>query len=180
MVIIMSPTHSSSSSHTGTLPAGKGKGCSQGAKGLHSLKNRTLHRFHSRRGQMATNKQPTLQGAHFCYSTRLGGTPTPTTHAVRAAGVAGNDYPQPQRTGRSRGTQGALDHDPSQAERLHLSPRCHGPPSRSRGAGDRRRTSEGRPNWEQFFWRTFPRPPEGFLSTGRPDSFLHTQGRSRP
>lgn len=128
---------------------------------------------------MATSKQPILQGADFCYSERLGGTPTPMTYAVRAAGATGNGYQQPQRIGQFRGTQGALDHDLSQVERPRLSPRCHGPPSHSRGAGDRKRTSEGKPNWEQF-WKTSPLPPEGFPSTGRPDSFLHTQGRSRP
>lgn len=151
MVITISPTHSSSSSHTGTLPAGESKGRSQGQR-PHSLTNRTLNQFPSRRGQMATNKQPILQGANFCYSKkRLGGTLTPMTHAVRATGAAGNDYPQPQRTGQSRGTQGALDHDPSQVERPHPSPQCHGPLSHSRGAGDRRRTSEGRPSWAHFF-----------------------------
>lgn len=60
--------------------------------------------------------------------------PAPVTHAVRAAGAAGNDCPQPQRTAQFHETLGALDHDPSQAERPHLSPQCHEPPSRSRGA----------------------------------------------
>lgn len=105
--------------------------------------------------------------------------PIPMTHAVRVAGASGNDYPQPQRTGQFRGTQGALDHDPSQVERPHLSPQCHGPPSHSRGA-ENRRISEGKASWEHSFWKTCPLPLQGFPSTGWPDSFLHTQGRSRP
>lgn len=135
---------------------------------------------HSRRGKKLQTSSPFSRGQVF--ATAKGGVipPTPMTHAVRAAGAAGNDYPQPQRTGQFRGTQGALDHDPSQVERPHLSPQCHGPPSRSRGAGDKRKTSEEGLVGNILSRKHTPCPQKAFpLQTG-PDSFLHTQGRSQP
>lgn len=82
---------------------------------------------------MATNS-PFCRGQIFAAAEYWVVPPIPMTHSVRAAGASGNDYPQPQRTEQFRGTQGALDHDPSQVEKPHLSPQCHGPPSHSRGA----------------------------------------------
>lgn len=90
--------------------------------------------------------------------------PAPMTHVVTVAGAAGNDYPQPQRTGQFRGTQGALDRDPSRVERPHPSLQCHGPPSRSTGARDRT-TREGRLSGKHSFWKHVPYPP-GFPSIG--------------
>ena len=122
---------------------------------------------HSRRGQVTIDKHPILRGGKFLL--QLKGEwysyPTSRTHVVRAAGAAGNDYPQPQRTEQFRGTQGALDHDLSQAERPHLSPQCHGPPSHSTDAGDKRKASEGKTSWEDSFWKTHALPPD-FPSTG--------------
>lgn len=123
MVITISPTHSSNSSHTGALPAG-GKGRIQKAKEWHcSPENRTIQ------GGDSTYRQASYS-PRGKFAQLKGRVPHPTsgTHVVRAAGAAGNDYPQPQRTEQFRGTQGALDHDLSQAERPRdLSLQCHGP-----------------------------------------------------
>lgn len=163
MVITISPTHSSSSSHIGTLPARRG-GKESGQRSVTAQRAEPF-----KKGVVATDKHPIPQEASFRYSESWGGSPTaptPVTHVVRAAGVAGNGCQQPQKTEQFPGTQGALDHDPSQVERPHPSPRCHEPPSRSTGAGDRRKTSEGRPNWEHSFRKTRPLPPEDFPATG--------------
>lgn len=100
--------------------------------------------------------------------------PSPVTHVVRVAGAAGNDYPQPRRTGPFRGTQGAPDHGPSRVERPHPSLRCRGPPSRSTGAGDRR-TREGRLSGKHSSWKHVPRPQRFSLLEAGPHSSLHSR-----
>lgn len=130
---------------------------------------------------MAINKQPIVPGNKFLLQIKVGWhLPTPMTHVVRVADAAGNDYPQPQKRGQFHGTQGALDHDLSQVEKPHPSPQCHGIPSHSRGAGDRRKMSEGSPSWEHSFWKTCPPHPRK-LSLYRLGQIPSCpQGRRRP
>lgn len=142
-----------------------------GATQEHSLQGR-IREVGGQRGFTCQNTEPSadaIQGGDRClqmgspFSMRpifAKGWMEPAhrmTHVGRVAGAAGNDYPQPQRTGQFHGTQGALDRDPSRVERPHPSLRCHGPPSRSTGARDRR-TREGRLSGKHSFWKHVPCP----------------------
>lgn len=157
----ISPTQISSRSHTGTLPAGEDTRRSQWAEGPHMPKTEPS----SDSIQEGTDgSQRAAHSPRGCFlPPREAGwyLPTPMTHAVRAAGASGNDYPQPQRTGQFHGTQGALDHGPSRVERPHPSLQCHGPPSHSTGAGDRR-TREGRLSGKHSSWKHVPCSQEAF------------------
>lgn len=147
----MRPAQSSSSSHTGTLPGSEGSGVGQGPPQYPS----TEEYAHGRECPQ----------------------PTPRTHAVRAAGAAGSDYPLPQRTGLFRVLPGARVHGPFQAGRPRRSPRCRDTPSHSRGAGEER-VSEGRPSRGLFPREITPLSPGGSLD--RWARLAGTLGRGRP
>lgn len=141
MVITMRPAQSSSSSHTGTLPGSEGSGVGQGPPQYPS----TEEYAHGRECPQ----------------------PTPRTHAVRAAGAAGSDYPLPRRTGLFRGLPGARVHGPFQAGRPRRSPRCRDTPSHSRGAAEGRGGSvRGGPAGSCSLWKSHPYAQEAPLTAG--------------